>query len=169
MRAVSIVLWGAVVLVVLPVAGYLAVATVVGRDRVWQTLFGPDDRGAVDFATLGPPARPNRWLMCPPGHCPGADAESPVFDVAAERLHAAAVALLEQDGAIILEAGGDRIEAEVRTPLLRFPDRITIDVLPAGPGRSTLAVLSRSVYGRGDLGTNRKRVDAWIEALRRSL
>jgi uncharacterized protein (DUF1499 family) len=33
------------------------------------------------------------------------------------------------------------------------------------PDRSSLAIYSRSRYGRGDFGTNRRRVERWLSQL----
>jgi uncharacterized protein (DUF1499 family) len=41
-------------------------------------------------------------------------------------------------------------------------------VFPAGEG-STLAIYSRSLIGRSDLGVNRARVTRWLAALEASL
>jgi uncharacterized protein (DUF1499 family) len=38
-------------------------------------------------------------------------------------------------------------------------------VLPAGAGRSTLAIYSRSLVGRKDFGVNRARIQRWLAAL----
>jgi len=115
-----------------------------------------------------PPSTPNWWLVCPPGLCPGASAESPVFAVSADRLRGEMERLLVREGARVTGGSGSRIEAEVRTPVLRFPDLVTIEVMPLDGGRSTLAIFSGSVYGRSDLGTNRRRVTGWLDELRRA-
>ena len=154
---------------VAPLVLYAGLALGVGRDRVWATLLGPGDRVPVDIAAAGRHRRPNRYLVGPPGAGAGgaAGAESPVFPVPAERLRAAVDAQLAEMGARVLEAGGDRIEAEVRTPFLRFPDLITVWIIPVDGERTTLAVLSRSVYGYSDLGTNRRRVIELLAGLDR--
>ena len=59
------------------------------------------------------------------------------------RLHAAAVA-----------------DAEGRTVLL---------LGDSGKGKSTLAVYSRSVYGRSDLGVNRARIMAWVREVQETI
>ena len=49
-----------------------------------------------------------------------------------------------------------------RSPRFRFPDIITVRFIPVSPSRSTLAIYSRSVYGRRDFGVNEKRVQEWM-------
>ena len=51
------------------------------------------------------------------------------------------------------------------TRLMRFPDTIDAEVLPAGDNQSTLAIYSRSLVGRKDFGVNRARLERWYSAL----
>jgi hypothetical protein len=156
-----------------PLLAYGALALAVGRDRVWETAFGPPDRQAIEFRGLafGEDARPNRFLMCPPDLCAGpVDAESPTFAISAPELQAAWDRMVgRRTDTIRLAADGALLQAEyeTRTPLLRFPDTVTVRFIPLPGGGSTLAVLSRSHYGHGDLGTNGRRMRAWIDDLRR--
>jgi uncharacterized protein (DUF1499 family) len=48
---------------------------------------------------------------------------------------------------------------------MRFPDTVDIEVLPVGDNQSTLAIYSRSLIGRSDLGVNRARVERWLAKL----
>lgn len=157
------------VLIAVPVLAYGALALAVGRDRVWSTLLGPAVRVPVDFASLVPPATPNHHLVCPPGRCAAPHADSPVFAVPADRLRAVMLGVLERTDAVVLSASADRIEAEVRTPVLRFPDHVSIQVIALDAEHATLALYSRSVYGYGDFGTNKRRVDGWLAAVRLAL
>ncbi|MGQ9366486.1 DUF1499 domain-containing protein [Azospirillum sp. ST 5-10] len=153
-----------------PPLAYAGLAMAVGRDQVWETLFGRPAVDPVDFATLVPPDDPTHHLVCPPGLCRGGAAASPVFAAPAPVQRAAWMRLLERSGARWLDRGSPEradgtLEAEVRTPWLRFPDVVTIRPVPLEGGRSTVAVYSRSLYGRGDFGTNRRRVDGWLATL----
>jgi len=150
------------VVLAVPLLAYLALAAVVGRDGVWETVIGPGNRAPVDFATLAVPDSPNRYLVCPVGQCARADAESPVYPVSAERLRRGWMTVLERHGAKLLSDAGGQIEAEGRTPWLRFPDLVTVKILPQGEGRSSAAVYSRSLYGYSDMGVNEARVRAWM-------
>lgn len=154
------------IVLLVPVLAYGALALLVGRDGVWPLLLGPGNREPSYPAAFVPPSSPNWWLVCPPGLCAAASAESPVFAVPADRLRAEVERMLVRDGTQITGGEGRRIEAVAHTPVLRFPDIVTVEVVPLDGGRSTLAVLSRSVYGYSDLGTNRRRVTAWLNALR---
>jgi uncharacterized protein (DUF1499 family) len=51
----------------------------------------------------------------------------------------------------------------VRSALFRFPDLVSVQFLPHGKGGATLALYSRSVYGRSDLGVNRARSLRWLK------
>lgn len=169
MAAMKRLLAGALVLPVLAIAVFVAV---VGRDRVWPTLLGEPRRAPVDFAAIRPEPQPNRFLMCPPGLCPAPDAQSPVFPVPVAALREAWTRVARRHGhASLLDASADgwQLDYEVRTPVLRFPDAMTVRFLPLGSGGSTLAVYSRSHYGYSDLGTNERRVTQWLDATRAEL
>ncbi len=62
-------------------------------------------------------------------------------------------------------AGGMKFEVIQRSRVFRFPDIVTVEVLPLDDARSTLAIYSRSRYGRRDFGVNRDRVEAWLARL----
>jgi uncharacterized protein (DUF1499 family) len=50
-----------------------------------------------------------------------------------------------------------------------FPDSITVRFIPLTPDSATLAIYSRSHYGRNDFGVNEARIRAWLTALERAL
>jgi uncharacterized protein (DUF1499 family) len=54
-----------------------------------------------------------------------------------------------------------------RSALFRFPDVITVELVTLAPDRSSLAIYSRSRYGRSDFGVNRRRVLRWLSRLQR--
>lgn len=59
-----------------------------------------------------------------------------------------------------------RIEATDTTRWFRFKDDVVIRVTPNGAG-SRIDVRSKSRVGRGDVGTNAKRISAYLRALRK--
>jgi uncharacterized protein (DUF1499 family) len=68
-------------------------------------------------------------------------------------------------GAIVeADAAEGRIEATATTPLLRFKDDVVIRIVAAGSG-SRLDIRSMSRLGRSDLGTNARRIRAFIQKL----
>jgi uncharacterized protein (DUF1499 family) len=52
-----------------------------------------------------------------------------------------------------------------RSAVFNFPDLVTVQVVAQGENASTLVLYSRSVYGHSDLGVNRRRLRAWLDAL----
>lgn len=156
-------------LLLVPPLAYGVLAVAVGRDGVWETLFGPGDRRPVAFETLTPPDRPNHYLLCPPGLCRKADGDSPVFPVPLEAQVAAWDRLLEREGGRRLAGRNGQIDVEVRTRWLRFPDLVSIRPIALGRDRSTVALYSHSLYGRSDFGVNAARLRAWVGALEAEL
>jgi uncharacterized protein (DUF1499 family) len=59
-----------------------------------------------------------------------------------------------------------QIDYVQRSRLLRFPDLVTVRFVPIDDTHSTLAIYSRSVYGKGDMGVNRIRVEEWLARLK---
>ncbi len=59
----------------------------------------------------------------------------------------------------------DTLDLVARTLFVRWPDWVTVRFIPLGEKRSTLAIYSRSVYGRSDFGANKNRITNWLARL----
>ena len=167
-----------------PLLGYLGTGLLFGGVLASILLFTPigklplqgvflvGDVTPVDFATLTLPDRPNQYLLCPPGYCNAVPhAESPVFDIPVDRLEALwrQVVAGEPRVEVVAVEPGEQVTWVQRSARFRFPDIVTVRFIPLSPTRSTLAIYSRSVYGRADFGVNRARVEDWLGKLRQSL
>lgn len=126
------------------------------------------DLGFTDFDTLQPPDSPNNWLVAPADFAPShPDETAPVFDVPAERLARAWVLVVKEQPRtnVAVSEDGLRVEAEQRSAVFGFVDRISARFVPLGPDRSTLIAYSRSEVGYWDLGVNRGRLQDWLSIL----
>ncbi len=128
----------------------------------------------LDFATLERPDSPNHWLVGSrlPADAPAADAPAPTFDVPAAQLAAAWVGVVQrQPRTRILGVSEDglQVEAEQRSAVFRFVDRVSFRAVALSSGRSSFLAYSRAQVGYWDLGVNRRRLDDWVGALRRTL
>ena len=138
-------------------------------ERPLSALFSVGDFEAVDFEDLKLTDEPNQFLMCPPRIC-NADrhADSPAFDVAVDRLRERwREVVTAQPRVELLAEGrdGQQFDYVQRSARFRFPDIITVRFIAVSAARSTLAIYSRSVYGKSDLGVNRQRIEAWLKIL----
>jgi hypothetical protein len=126
----------------------------------------------IDFAALQRPATPNTALAAPAGFSPQPDLTTPTYPMPSAKLFAAAQAVAARQPRTFQQAVfADRLQAAyvVRSAVFNFPDLVTIQVVAANTGASNLIIWSRSIYGRSDLGVNRKRVAAWLAALNAAL
>ena len=153
-------------------AGAVLLLTPIG-ERPLAALFAVSDVETVDFAALELSNDPNWYLMCPPGLCgAGAHADSPLFDVPVERLRARWREVAAAEPRVELVAGhGDGWQCDYvqRSARFRFPDIVTVRFIAVSATQSTLAIYSRSIYGRSDFGVNRARIEAWLARLREGL
>ncbi len=142
-------------------------------ERPLTALFAVGDVETVNFAALKLTDKPNQFLMCPPGICDATPhANSPVFDVSVEQLRGRWREVLAGQPRVELVAEneeGQQFDYVQRSARFRFPDIITVRFISVSPSRSTLAIYSRSVYGKGDFGVNRERIEAWLKILREGL
>jgi len=71
----------------------------------------------------------------------------------------------------VLVADQERYQFEYvqRSARFRFPDIIVVRFISVSPSQSTLAIYSRSVYGKSDFGVNRERIEAWLRILHERL
>jgi uncharacterized protein (DUF1499 family) len=127
----------------------------------------------VDFAKLEPGRQQNRFVLCPPDLCPSsANAPSPTFNMKWERLRdywREIVATQPRVELVAQDANGRRLTYIQRSAVFRFPDIVTVEFRPVGEERSTLALMSRSRYGRSDFGVNAARVDRWMGLLQQMM
>jgi len=138
----------------------------------------------MDLGALVRPGSPNTAWAAPAGSSPPPDRVTPVFDHPPDRLFAAIRAVAADQPRTFLHAEHSALRQAhyvVRSRIFNFPDLVTVGVEPvslgANPGTSagtsaggsTLKLYSRSVYGYSDLGANRARIDAWLDALDRHL
>jgi uncharacterized protein (DUF1499 family) len=138
-------------------------------ERPLSTLFGVGDFEAVAFSDLELTENPNQFLVCPPGIC-NADphADSPVFDVSIEELRDRwheIIAAQPRMELLVADQERQQFEHVQRSARFRFPDIITVRFISVSPSQSTLAIYSRSVYGKSDFGVNRERIETWLRIL----
>ena len=114
------------------------------------------------------PGSPNHALAAPTGFSPAPDVVTPAYAVPPAALLAAIDAVaLSQPRVFALAAVADaplRRDYVARSAVFNFPDLVAVEVLPQGDGAG-LVLWSRSVYGRSDLGANRRRLAVWLAAL----
>lgn len=121
----------------------------------------------IDFASITRPRTPNTFLLAPEGLCKQAkiDKIAPVYPVRAAKLRQEFLGIAIAQPRVshtLSDDAGLYDDFVVRSFLLRFPDLIAVTFLDLKGGKSTLALYSRSVYGRSDLGVNRARALSWL-------
>jgi uncharacterized protein (DUF1499 family) len=150
----------------------LVVATGAGlvlrlyMNRSAEDTLRPGER--VTISMLTDPLPENAALACPPDYCRATALASPVFALPEARLVRLVREMVVGEAHTLVvsdEPAEHRIVAIQHTPLLRFPDIVTIEFVTLGPGRSSVAIYSHSRYGKGDLGTNQRRVTRWLEQI----
>ena len=122
----------------------------------------------LDFSHLVRPATPNTALAAPAGFKPAPDIVTRRYDLRAARLYALVRQVaLAQPRTWLQVAYDDRLQAHfvARSLVFNFPDLIAAQINADG----TLVLWSRSVYGKSDLGVNRRRLRTWLAALDRAV
>jgi Protein of unknown function (DUF1499) len=126
---------------------------------------------AVSIAELRSPLPKPSFLACPPGYCSAAAAASPVFDLPWDRLRDFWLEVISGEKRLVSVAADHpeprRLAYVQHSPIFRFPDIVTVEFVPLGPNRSSIAIFSRSRYGEYDFSKNRKRVERWLFLLQR--
>jgi uncharacterized protein (DUF1499 family) len=154
------------VLVVVLVLLGLGLAVRFYMDRGAEDRLMPDEH--VDIRELRDPLPDNTFLACPPDYCAATAALSPIFALPAERLSQLWVQLMAGEPRVVVVADEPqprRVVVIQHTPMLRFPDIVTVEFVALAADQSSLAIYSRARYGGGDFGTNRRRVLDWLSQL----
>jgi Protein of unknown function (DUF1499) len=134
-----------------------------------EDRLGPQE--VVSIPELRSPLPRNSFLACPPDYCSVAEAiASPVFDLPWDRLRDYWVETISGETRVVravADLGLRRYVYIQHSPLFRFPDIVTVELIPLGPTRSSIALYSRSRYGEYDFAKNRKRVEKWLVLLQK--
>jgi uncharacterized protein (DUF1499 family) len=132
------------------------------------------DLGPVDFVLLTRRARSNDALVCPERVCQHAapDIVAPVFPVPpTELMTKLRIVVDSEPRSGLLDRFANEPQTSERfvqySAVFYLPDVVDATVISAGSNSSTLAIYSRSVFGTGDLGVNRARLERWLAALKR--
>jgi len=149
----------------------VAVAALIWEGSTLEEVVFPiGDVPVVDFATLQRGPAPNQYLLCPKGMCVAeTDGAAPVFEMTRDRLQVAWDEMLAEQPrvqALRRDVANMQVDYVQRTRLLHFPDLVTVRFIAVDDTHATLAIYSRSVYGKGDLGVNRARVEGWLAMLK---
>jgi uncharacterized protein (DUF1499 family) len=154
------------------VLGYILVGLLVlVAGALLYVRFAPLDAATwhVDPLTAPTPATPNSWRIAPPGQSPGtAGQPSAIYRATPAELMAAfdRIALQQPETTRIAGTPEEGLVTYVqRTKLVKYPDYISVKAVDVGDGRSALAVLSRSRYGKSDMGVNKARMAEWLKGL----
>jgi uncharacterized protein (DUF1499 family) len=126
----------------------------------------------MDVAHIVRPASPNTALAAPEGFTPAVDILTPHYKLPSNQLFAlvqGVAAGQPRTYPAALYPAQLQVHYVARTALFNFPDLVMVQVQPEGPDGSGLIIYSRSLYGRSDLGVNRKRVATWLAALHTKL
>ena len=128
-------------------------------------------REAVSIPGLRSPLPSASFLACPPGYCAAAEAvPTAIFDMPWDRLREYWLEMISGEARVVRAAADLAAQRYVyiqHSPVFRFPDIITVELIPVGPARSSIAVYSRSRYGEYDFHKNRKRVEKWLFLLQK--
>jgi uncharacterized protein (DUF1499 family) len=158
------ILWSAAALVCAALVGL----ALIGRERSWALIAGSPDRGQYDFDAGRRSPTDNDALVCSPGLCANADFEiGPLDEAPAAAIERLAQALSASDPlARRVDDRSDPMKARFVTysPMFRFPDVIHLEARILPDGRTGLMAYSAAQLGKEDMGKNRQRLEALLQA-----
>ena len=157
-------------LVVVLAVALTAFFTLIRTDEMMIGFFPEGPGQSIEFSTLVLKDSPNQYLVCPEDLCNGQQHRvSAVYPTTAEDLASRWYDVVESKPRMeqksIDNGGVNQVDYVQRTELMQYPDWITVRFIDLGDRQSTLAIYSRSVYGRSDMGVNQERIDAWLSEL----
>jgi uncharacterized protein (DUF1499 family) len=149
----------------------LALVVLVAGAMIYVRVAPHDpDTWHLDPVTAPTPETPNSFRVLAPGAAPGPEEMlSPVYSVPPAQLIQAfdrmALAQPRTERLAGTPDGQGHVSYVQRTALVAYPDYISVRAVPVDEGQSALVILSRSRFGKSDLGVNRARITQWLEAL----
>lgn len=124
----------------------------------------------MDFKTLKLSKwKKNQFLVCPDDYSIAQPhMTSPIYNCSVKELKSEWILMIKSKTRVILWKSNDQ-DMEYTyiqySKFFKFPDYITVHFISLTSGQSTLAIFSRSRYGRRDFGVNEMRIKSWLIGL----
>ena len=145
----------------------IVLVTIIAALATWFTA--EDFSRPINFKSVVLHSKPNQFLVCPPRYCLSKPhRHSKTYPVSAPELAATFEKIARsQPRTTLIADQSSRLQKtwQQTTPLMHFPDRITVQFIPLTPKTSTLAIYSRSKYGYSDMSANKTRITRWLSKL----
>jgi len=121
-----------------------------------------------DFKTDLLTDKPNQYLVCPKNYCNAKPNEvSPIFSVSEDTLnHLWQKIPLKEPRTKLIQVHDNYFFYEQRSKVFKFPDYITVKIIPIDEQHATIAIYSQAKYGYYDFGVNKKRVERWLKKIK---
>ena len=152
----------------------IAVAAVVafvvfflyGREKSWERLAGSPDSGQVDLLTVRRSLSSNDAMAGTEGLRADVDIVLPAYDENARVLLDRLATTIETVDPLArrVDDGSDprHLRYVTYSPLMRFPDLVTAQVVALDDGKTGLLIYARAQLGRTDFGANLGRVKSYL-------
>lgn len=160
-----------IVLVIVVVGGFYALRSMnlLVTDDTMIARFPAPDHEATSFEDLVLKPSPNQFLVCDPAVCAAVPHRvNQIYDIPAVNLRRHFSDIIDASPRITKLASGDHFMQNdyiQRSAIMQYPDLITVRYVRLTEETSTLYIYSRSVFGYGDGGVNKARVEGWLSAL----
>lgn len=126
---------------------------------------------SFDFKKDVVPSKPNHYLICPANYCKTKpNQQSPVFSMSVKQLaNYWEQVMTKQPRVTVINKKVDAYHYFYmqRSKVFKFPDFITVQLIPIDEHHSTIAMYSQAKYGYYDFDVNQKRLVSWLDALKK--
>lgn len=148
---------------------FAAIYFFIGFERVWSIIGGAPSSELVEIATVNKTPLPNQYLICPDGYCDEvADHTAPIFNVSVDKIREVLSGIETADAnfsSVNSDADDLRKKFIWRSPFWRFPNLISVEIIPLENERSTIAIYAQAQLGQSDLGANKAFVDELLRKI----
>ncbi len=169
-RLVQVIL-SFIVLVIVLVGGFYALRSmnVLITDDTMIARFPAPDHQAISFEDLVLKPSPNQFLVCDPAVCSAEPhLTSKIYNVSALVLRRHFAGIISSSPRIArLDTSDHFMQTDYiqRSAMMQYPDLIAVRYVSLSDETSTLYIYSRSVFGYGDGGVNKARIEGWLAKL----
>ncbi|MDA4847303.1 DUF1499 domain-containing protein [Hoeflea poritis] len=140
-----------------------------GREKTWMRLAGSPDRGRLDLVEIRRSPTANDALACTARLRDDCDFEVPAIDAAPADIAARLAGRIEDADPLARRVDDGDDPAHLRyvtySPAMRFPDLISIELVPLDDGRTGVIAYARAQLGRLDFGANLERLKLYLKDL----